>query len=873
MDGEELLHIYADLKSQETQLLENIPGLQINFGRYEQMKNVVLEELNQRQYWRWDPVHGLAVGIPQDKGRIWRARELAEDIRNRVRHCALPNGDPDPNGHRALHRQEYTWLLAQLLHYGLGFAQTRRDASALLARALLNDGLKQPAELVERGQGLKQQYLSNRRLSEATSQGEITAVEGKDEVSDNNQAAHAEHLDNVETGPAALHQVVGIAALKLPVLSEKIWGKQRAQPLGISQQRDIEHGLHSRLHAAGRDAAQSVSTTSMQAAPTLPVTDSTTAPNSLDPVPQLQDVGEGQMEGNHNRQKKGLQRRVVNTSQKFAACPTARSIFSIPRDSPACPNRLSDRQRSASGGPSRLDVAFPVAKKTTRLPSAKVKDKSTTKSTSSQVEDTADALLTGSREPDPQNKRHENKARSRIRRSSPAAASIDGSEILMSGALGYGDQPSGVVDQQGGRESDQVNSTRPEKEDDNSPTTKRKKATNKKSSLLDSANRRSEDRTGIARISEDPERNVGNPKAKPLKPSSASTTTNMKGKSAVLHLPLEAPPHPRSAVPRMVSLPASSVSESPVPAPKCSRKSKRSKKDKRPFNVVLHDLLDTLNGITVEFRAVHDDLRVFSNPAELLDPILDTPGIPSPVANLDPIPGSPSSPPSTKRDHSAAFEEGEVTQGRKKTERSKPQEDDPLIRGGSAVEQDLYTGGISRSNKKSKESKHSEQTDPAESVLQVLPEAYIEAKQTNPKDISANAAPLGKVVHGRKMRYVMGCDENGIPAKRPEFRRSVSFLETHRDQIGRPIPRDAVIRNEPPLHTVLANDPETQRIGRGALAERRKRGGLDRRTPERSGNVLEAPKPKKARKRNETLGKGAYHKRYKSSKMPPSKLR
>ena len=127
------------------------------------------------------------------------------------------------------------------------------------------------------------------------------------------------------------------------------------------------------------------------------------------------------------------------------------------------------------------------------------------------------------------------------------------------------------------------------------------------------------------------------------------------------------------------------------------------------------------------------------------------------------------------------------------------------------------------------------------------------------------------------MSYVLDCDENCVPALRPQFRQSPTVMYTNRDQLGNPIPHDAATRCEPrlgALAAVLADDAHTQRINPKGKAEARKRGGLDKGTPKRNGKVVEAPKvAKRGKKLNGQAGKGAFHRQNRSSKFPPSKLR
>jgi hypothetical protein len=137
-------------------------------------------------------------------------------------------------------------------------------------------------------------------------------------------------------------------------------------------------------------------------------------------------------------------------------------------------------------------------------------------------------------------------------------------------------------------------------------------------------------------------------------------------------------------------------------------------------------------------------------------------------------------------------------------------------------------------------------------------EADAEDKKSGPSVPSARHHQVA--YHGSKMKYVMDCDENGVPAERPPFRRdSPQVTHTIRDQVGNPLFRKDVIREETPLDLFLENDHETRMKDSKARASHLRRGGFHRRAPERSGNVLQMPK---------TTGRGSYHKKIRSTRMP-----
>jgi hypothetical protein len=137
-------------------------------------------------------------------------------------------------------------------------------------------------------------------------------------------------------------------------------------------------------------------------------------------------------------------------------------------------------------------------------------------------------------------------------------------------------------------------------------------------------------------------------------------------------------------------------------------------------------------------------------------------------------------------------------------------------------------------------------------------EADVEDKKSGPSVPSAQHHQVA--YHGSKMKYVMDCDENGVPAERPPFRRdSPQVTHTIRDQVGNPLFRKDVIREETPLDLFLENDHETRMRDSKARTSHLRRGAFHKRSPERSGKVLQMPK---------TTGRGSYHKKIRSARMP-----
>ncbi|EXJ61058.1 hypothetical protein A1O7_05211 [Cladophialophora yegresii CBS 114405] len=150
------LEVLASKKSQELQLLQSTLGKSVRFN---DMEASIMRHLTRDANWRWLPSRGLQVAIPQDSGQLWISREPVHDLENRIRPSILgPNAEPDPNAGRALEEQEYVWLLAQILHYGLCFAATPLDATAIIARALLKCNLQQPCRLAQLARRLRGEY-------------------------------------------------------------------------------------------------------------------------------------------------------------------------------------------------------------------------------------------------------------------------------------------------------------------------------------------------------------------------------------------------------------------------------------------------------------------------------------------------------------------------------------------------------------------------------------------------------------------------------------------------------------------------------------------------------------------------------------------
>ncbi|OAL25929.1 hypothetical protein AYO22_04556 [Fonsecaea multimorphosa] len=158
---ENILQSLSSQRSQECQLIDLTLG---KLKKLHASELAILGDLYREDRWRWTPEHGLQVGLPQDLQVRWFSRESVWDLQNRIRPLTLPGGDPDPNADRRLEKQEYVWLLSQMLHYKLGFALTPIDAAARIAAALLTGNVQQPDKLKRRAQKLRRGYQGHHSL-------------------------------------------------------------------------------------------------------------------------------------------------------------------------------------------------------------------------------------------------------------------------------------------------------------------------------------------------------------------------------------------------------------------------------------------------------------------------------------------------------------------------------------------------------------------------------------------------------------------------------------------------------------------------------------------------------------------------------------
>ncbi|OAP57817.1 hypothetical protein AYL99_08555 [Fonsecaea erecta] len=226
---ENILHSLASQRSQECQLMDLTLG---RLAKLHEAEVAILDDLYRADRWRWTPEHGLQVGLPQDLQVRWFSRESVWDLQNRVRPLTLPDGDPDLNAHRRLEKQEYVWLLSQMLHYKLGFALTPVDAAARIATALRTGNVQQPRKLKHRAQKLREEYQAYHNLRNTELQQLGSAVNLQTSLVEDGPEGENGIEDGASddgTGPAHFSVESG---LKRPLESENMRANKEAVALG-----------------------------------------------------------------------------------------------------------------------------------------------------------------------------------------------------------------------------------------------------------------------------------------------------------------------------------------------------------------------------------------------------------------------------------------------------------------------------------------------------------------------------------------------------------------------------------------------------------------------------------------------------------------
>lgn len=211
----------------------------LNKSKFDLLKTAVLAEFEGRANWKWLPTSGLLIGIPQEDGDIkWIAREPIHDLKNRIRPPAstFSETDPDPNAHRAFHMQGYGWLLAQLLHYGLGFAMTTKDAAAMLEGAVLDGTLQQPPRLVQFAELLRREYMTQQRHASPDFHPVSTLPEEPASVDGENTAVYGDKHLEITSSPSEKARNMDVSTL-----SEKAKGKQRAASASVLHSIDEDY--------------------------------------------------------------------------------------------------------------------------------------------------------------------------------------------------------------------------------------------------------------------------------------------------------------------------------------------------------------------------------------------------------------------------------------------------------------------------------------------------------------------------------------------------------------------------------------------------------------------------------------------------------
>ncbi|ETI24102.1 hypothetical protein G647_03471 [Cladophialophora carrionii CBS 160.54] len=119
------------------------------------------------------------------------------------------------------------------------------------------------------------------------------------------------------------------------------------------------------------------------------------------------------------------------------------------------------------------------------------------------------------------------------------------------------------------------------------------------------------------------------------------------------------------------------------------------------------------------------------------------------------------------------------------------------------------------SHRPKKNAKKEEEIGPRCKRLSIHEPRVMQADLEDKKPRSGSSIPCARITkvtyHGPKMMDVMDCDEDGAPAERPPYRRDSPHVTlTIRDQIGNPLFRKDVIREETPLEVFLRHDHQTR---------------------------------------------------------------
>ncbi|KAJ9604525.1 hypothetical protein H2200_010638 [Cladophialophora chaetospira] len=968
---EALLRVYAAQNSQEKQMINAVLNKSMGPAQSTQVQAAALAELTHKDNWRWRPQHGLQVGIPQDSGVKWKARESVNDIKNRIRPTTLSDGDPDPNSNRTMFRQDFVWTMSQVLHYGLGFATTRRDAAALIAKALLQGDLEQPAELFKLGRILKAEFKAQEKLKRSERRQQVAATEVN--ALDEDAAGDTIHAAGYKS--QSIHSKKGEEVIPSVLsLSEKARGKQREASIDISEiseneeeeleDSELDLGEAGPLSDNHRSTPQvspalrsrspnsfqgetrhcsSQETKSIKA--NLKVKKNTpqsrswvcrlpkrfTKPKAIQEdraaSPPLQVIGEGKVNGctqwypahhplsswrwgGRSAQPAyvrdgiadpagesagdaiivsdddtpvrtettacGLKRRRVVTNSRVSSAANGRFIFSIPPSEP--PARPCQHPQGMSSARAGRRAVFPAAKTSTGQTLGSTKAKNVAPTDMRSIDrSTSDA----------QNKdvlRKNKRKKQRLSSEPSEAVEADNAPPLRLAEAGLSTAKPAPRPLLTSTNSKSIESTREPALDcataepaaDIELTGKRVgKKGNKPDSTTSKTGNPANGTTGDPL--EDNSASASKKKPACVNTNSKSVTAKKKSASAaapgpesVLPTPPtddEAPIPPQAPATRMVSLPPLSEMEaSPVGQLEFAQEAKVIKTDLGLFYGSDQEYQDMWPELIALFKKNHherehtfDDFHAWMRRIiELFSRHLNGEvRLMNVSAIRDYLASSANKKKSTKRSLATAFENvAETSKPPKSTKKSKK-------------------AGVGPNSEV-------EVTDDLE------PESDDETTNDTTSDAAPKTVPPGTTVHeSPKTRYVLDYDKNGVPARRPPFRRSPGASKTIRDQLGKPIDPKAVIRNESRLDVILARDPETLR--REAITDgvRHRRGALANHSPPRSGKILTMmpnlgkgkARTKKTRKANgkgkgkgkaqtKELGKGIYHKHTRSAKMP-----
>ncbi|OCT45560.1 hypothetical protein CLCR_01409 [Cladophialophora carrionii] len=916
------LEVLASKKSQELQLLQSTLG---KSAMLDDMEASISGRLTRDTNWRWLPSHGLQVAIPQDCEPVWISREPVHDLDNRIRRSTLPDAEPDPNAGRALEKQEYVWLLAQILHYGLCFAATPLDAAAIIARALLKGDLQQPYPLAQLSRRLRGEYESQKNTQQPGRKFQLSISRQQNALRNEQEMVGAG-----VTGEAQLEAVPSAGPRKMldqiPALSEKAKGKSRATssvvpncPLDgpgandtqpARKEKDVYGGDRGVTNSGGdprpperlcpvmqsRPSSSPCSARRRQMSPSIQVlgegvfggftkwltrplslsrwTANVCSPRPTNRTSHLGSNGAGLVAGVKGHPivideqaagnaaagrlwpstaqrarittEEGSNQATVAASDETADIPfVGKSVCPVPSSKPA--TGTSNRcERRSSFAPSRVDNAFPSAKPAVGRQSGKAKASVVAANGASGGGIVADArrpeghCQKGQDTADPQTRLLQDQ----IPSEGSGTSSVDRSSF------------GSMTSKPRAEKRPSTSALRPTMEHDDDQTANRKDMVSRSAKTQDAARHHQADKDVMRKN-----------RTKKQKSTSHAEHRHRQTLDVAINSPRSKakisgnPPSPTAAAsqgkspqePRM----APSTGVELIISPRLRRKQPAA----APL-IAIDDLISLPPFSNSEMSLIPRSHRGGKfEKGKVGAAGQDTRMTPGEVqASLELARGTPLT--GVERIIKVAPTSG----GNVSATQQPPERRKGIKRGRTAAFRD--PDGLSEnghySRRPKKRAKKEEEIEPRCKGLSIHEAKVMEADLEDKKSLSGSSMPCARVTkvtyHGPKMMYVMDCDEDGGPAERPPYRRdSPHVTHTIRDQIGNPLFRKDVIREETPLEVFLRHDHETRMKDLRARASRFRRGGFHRPSPERTGRVLQIPR---------STWTGFYHKNARSARMP-----